>query len=225
MSTSFFSETTDAVEGSVNPYQTTSRMAMMSLIFGLLSSLALLAPVLVLFSVLGIAACIAGLSTIRLHPDEYTGRSAALAGGLLSLLLGIGSIAFHTYVYYTEVPDGYERITFKVLQPEQGSPYPIPVDAMDLDGKQVFVGGYMHPDAGLAPVQSFVLVPDMGTCCFGGQPNLTDMIEVTLKGNDQVSYSTRKRKFAGTLRVHPMLKPREKLQGTYYQLDVDRVVR
>lgn len=225
MSTSFFTETVDTVEDQVHPYRTTSRMAMMSLIFGLLSSLALLAPVLVVFSVLGVASCVAGLRTIRLHPQEFTGKGPALAGGLLSLGLAIIAISFHAYVYYTEVPDGYDRISFKVLQPESGSPQPIPDSAMNLDGKQVFVGGYMHPDAGLAPVQSFVLVPDMGTCCFGGQPNLTDMIEVTLKGNDRVSYSTRKRKFAGTLRVNPYLKPREKLKGTYYQLNVDEVVR
>ena len=206
-------------------YRTMSQMSLLALIFGVLSGLGFLVPVLIGFSFFGFVASVLGLRTIKRYPTEYFGRRLALAGGLLSAATVVCAIPYHAYVYYTEVPDGYVRVPFKMLQRKKGDPELIPSSALELDGKQIFVGGYIHPDAGMEPVQSFVLVPDMGTCCFGGQPELTDMIEVTLQEKDQVRYSTRKRKFAGTLRVNPNLKPREKLQGTYYQLTVDKVVR
>ena len=41
----------------------------------------------------------------------------------------------------------------------------------------------------------------MGTCCFGGEPKLTDMIEVKLEGSLAIEYARRKRKLAGTFKV------------------------
>ena len=229
MSTSFFTDTKDATEAAMeaHPYRTMSRMAMMSLIFGLLSVLGFLAPVLSVFGFFGLICCLLAVRNLRRYPDELSGRPVALAGGALSMLLMSGAIGYHSYVYATEVPDGYERISFRVLQPKADADpsSPVPDTAKDLDGKQVFVSGYIHPDAGMSPVQSFVLVPDMGTCCFGGQPKLTDMIEVTLPDEKRVRYSTRKRKLTGTLKVDSRLKPLDGLQGVYYQLEVDEVIR
>ena len=170
-------------------YRTFSRMAMLSLIFGLLSFTAFVAPPLAVFSLFGVATGWLALRSIKRFPDELSGRQAALVGCVLCALTFVGSVSRHSYIYATEVPDGYDRISFKVLQPRSAADIPVPKSALDLDGKSVFVSGYIHPDAAGAPVQSFVLVPDMGTCCFGGQPALTDMIEVTLTGRDRVRYS------------------------------------
>ena len=63
----------------------------------------------------------------------------------------------------------------------------------------------------------------MKTCCFGGQPKLTDMIEVTLRDPRRVNFSYARRRLAGILKVDPRLKPISGLQGVYYQLDADHV--
>jgi hypothetical protein len=63
----------------------------------------------------------------------------------------------------------------------------------------------------------------MGTCCFGGQPKLTDMIQVTLADPLRIKYSYQRRKLAGVLKVDRRLKPISGLKGVYYQLEADYV--
>ena len=97
-------------------------------------------------------------------------------------------------------------------------------DAAKLDGKKVFVKGYVHPSvSGQGPVKKFVLVGDMGTCCFGGPPKLAEMIEVTIVCDQAVSYNQMKRRFGGTFRLDPRPKPADGSAGGHYQLHVDYV--
>ena len=63
----------------------------------------------------------------------------------------------------------------------------------------------------------------MKTCCFGGQPALTDMIEVTLQDPLRVDFSYGRRKLGGILKVSPNKKGVAGLDGVYYQLDADYV--
>jgi hypothetical protein len=95
---------------------------------------------------------------------------------------------------------------------------PVSPKALELNGKKVFIKGYVYPDGRQSNIKRFVLVPDMGTCCFGGQPKLTDMIEVTLTDPDRIKYSFQKRKLAGELLVDTQLKPVTGLGGVYFQL-------
>ncbi|MEM8733902.1 MAG: hypothetical protein AAGG44_06765, partial [Planctomycetota bacterium] len=66
-----------------------------------------------------------------------------------------------------------------------------------------------------------VLVPDLGTCCFGSQPPLTHMIEVSLTGDQYARKSFRKQRLAGTLRINRDMKPVDGLTGVFYQLRAD----
>ena len=94
--------------------------------------------------------------------------------------------------------------------------------ALELDGEAVFIAGYIHPSSmDTAMSKRFVIVPDIGTCCFGGQPPLTHMIEVTLAGEEYATKNMRKKKLAGTLRVNTNLKPIDGLTGVFYQLRAD----
>jgi hypothetical protein len=139
-------------------------------------------------------------------------------------LLLVGGIALHATVYALEVPEGYQRISFYELQPSEDRPdLPVPPKALDLNGQKVFVKGFVYPDGQQSNIQRFVLVPDRGTCCFGGQPKLTDMIEVTVVTKDRLRYSLQMRKLAGTLHVDTRLKPVDGLGGVYYRLDADYV--
>jgi hypothetical protein len=45
-----------------------------------------------------------------------------------------------------ELPDGYQRIPFASLKSPDGGPETPPPSALELDGKRVFVKGYMYPD-------------------------------------------------------------------------------
>ncbi len=209
----------------VHPYRTVSRAAVLSLVFGLLSVAGLLFPVLLVLAAGGLVLGVMALVSIRRYSDELTGVAPAAVGIALGTILLFGGTAMHAYIYATEVPEGYQRISFYQLQPDrEHSELPVPPEALQLDGKQIFVKGYVHPGvSGQGPVKAFVLVPDMGTCCFGGQPKLTDMIEVTMRDPLRIRYTQTKRRLAGTLKVDTALKPVSGLNGVYYQLDADYV--
>ena len=203
------------------PYRAVSTAAVASLVLGLASVVALASVTFLTLAVIGLALGLIGWRSIARYPAELTGKPLAIIGvALCSVFLVAGTIK-HTHEYATEVPEGYERISFRDLQPEKRSRVPIPPRALELDGKLIFVKGYLYPDGQQDNIQRFVLIPDLGTCCFGGQPKLTDMIEVTLDEPLRVSYSMRKRKFAGRLKVDPRLKPVSGVNGVYYQLQAD----
>jgi hypothetical protein len=167
-----------------------------------------------------------GWLTVRRYPDEYTGDGLAQFGLAAGLGLAICGFAASTFTYVTEVPDGYKRIGFWELQPDPEHPeLPVSPKAFELTGKPVFIKGYMHPGvAGTGKVDHFILVPDMGTCCFGGQPKATDMIAVYVpNGKDRPSYSTRSIKLAGTFMLANEQTDGLGLRGVWYHLKVDQV--
>ena len=207
------------------PYRSVSRAAISSVFLLVLSATGLVFPVLLSLALVGAAIGWVGWRNIRRYPDELTGRVMAFLGTVGCLLMLVGGSAMHTYVYLTEVPDGYERISFRDLQFETDRRTAQPQLPYALDGKRVFVKGYVHPGvSSMAAIHRFVLVPDMGTCCFGGQPALSDMIEVTIVDAPGVKYSQRKRKLGGILTVNNRQKPvAGGLQGGYYELNADYV--
>lgn len=206
------------------PYRTLSQSAVVSVVLSVLSLLGFwLAPFLLL-ALLAMIFGLIGLRAISKLPMELTGRSLALAGLLVGGVTLIAGAGYHSWVYATEVPPGYDRIAFSVLKSAKGQPDVPPMAALELDGQRVFVKGYVHPTSVSSPrSRRFVLVPDLGTCCFGGQPPLTHMIEVALDGEEYVSRSLRQWRLAGTLHVDQRLTPITGLEGVYYRLDADYI--
>lgn len=203
-------------------YQSVSRAAVASFVLALLGVLSFIFVGLLLFPALALLLAISALFSIRKYPNELLGKPIALAGLALSAVTLCTAPVYHAYVYATEVPPGYERVAFASLTSPTGAPDLPPPKALELDGQPIFVKGYIHPTSMDSPrSKRFVLVPDLGTCCFGGQPPLTHMIEVTLTGDNVASKSMRKQKLAGTLRVNRTLKPIEGLEGVYYTLKAD----
>ena len=92
--------------------------------------------------------------------------------------------------------------------------------------KPIFIKGYVHPAiATSGKVDNFILVRDYGTCCFGGQPPPTHMMEVKIVGNaPRVKYSTTVVRLAGKFRVMPP-QSRESLdvKNVIYYLEADYV--
>lgn len=205
-------------------YRALSKGAVGSLILAVLSLAAYAAAGLLVLPFAGTLLGVNALRNIRRYPDELSGKSLAILGSLGCFVILVSAAALHSYVYATEVPPGCLRISFADLQPTPDHPeLPVPPAAQDLDGKKVFVKGYVYPDGQQYNIKQFVLVPDMGTCCFGGQPKLTDMIEVNLTDKNRVEYSRRKRKLAGVMKVDTQLKPVTGVGGVYYQLEADYV--
>jgi len=227
------------------PYRAISRSAILSAaMFGISLPLVILAIVSMRYQVgdavpLGMVGAIfaaaalvlgwAGRRTVRRYPSEFTGSKLAATGIVGGFVLLVCGSASAIYTHNTEVPtlpDGsrYNRVGFWELQPDPDEPeLPISPKALELSGKPVFIKGYMHPGvSSMGKVNHFILVPDMGTCCFGGQPKPTDMIEVYVPdGKPRVAYAPRRIKLAGTFMLADRPTQSLGLKGVWYHLQAD----
>jgi len=127
----------------------------------------------------------------------------------------------------TEVPPDHIRTGFWELQPDPDRPeLPVSPKSLELTGKKVFIKGYIHPGvASSGKVNRFILVPDMGTCCFGGDPKATDMIEVYIPdAANRLAYSRTRIKLAGTFEVSQIASQKLKMKNpVWYHLEVGQV--
>lgn len=225
-----FVETPEAFS-EVPTYRSISRSAVISLILAVISLLAFFVSWMLILPVVSVVLGLTALSTIRRYPEEYTGSRAALIAVGLSTATFLLAATWHAVDYATEVPEGYSRISFSELQPDLKDPHALirnrdsilPRRAAELHNQPVFIKGYMHPGvATMGKVDHFILVPDMGTCCFGGQPKATDMIEVKIKPDaSRVRYSTRTVKLAGRFLLADQSSEFGKLHSVVYHLEAD----
>ncbi|MCM2373040.1 DUF4190 domain-containing protein [Aporhodopirellula aestuarii] len=207
------------------PYRAISRGAIWSIVFFVVALAGIVptfAPMLIL-AVPGIFFAAFGLRSIKQYPEEFSGRGLAMFGLIACSVLFIGGVGQHTYIYLTEVPEGYERVPFYKLQADtQGADQPTET-ALAIDGKPVFLKGYIHPSSGSGMLRQFILVPDLGTCCFGGQPRSSDMIEVNLPPGNTVRANVIKRKLAGTFQVNRMPQKKSDFDNAlFYKMRVDQ---
>ena len=213
-------------ESSAFPYRAISRSAIVSVVLAVVAAPGLLAVLLPLLglSALGIGAALVSLRSISRFPDEFSGKGLALTGLVLNAMLLIGGTAMHTYVYLTEVPDGYTRVQFYDLQQTSGGPDRPTEKAVEIHNQDVFLKGYIHPSSGGGLLKHFILVPDLGTCCFGGQPKSSDMIEITLGGGQTTKAGLTKKKLAGKFIVTPSAqKVTDFDNNVFYRMRVDQV--
>ena len=191
------------------PYRALSRSAITATILLVFALIGLVPPfeAILVLALLGIVFAMLALRSINRYPNEFSGRQLArfaLIGNLALLLCGA---SYHTYVFLTEVPPGHVRVRFSKLKFEAEPDRPTE-DAIALDGKDIFIKGYIHPSSGGGMLRQFVLVGDLGTCCFGGQPKSSEMVEVTLTGGETIEGGMTQRKLAGkfTLNKSPQSK-------------------
>lgn len=222
-STANLTEPADQVDMEYYQYKSVSSGSIVAMAFAILSVGSVFFFSLLFLPVIGVMFAIFSMLKIQRFSDELTGLGIARTALALNTILFFGVITLNSYIYLTEVPDGYQRISFQDLQPAKGSRRPVPQSAIDLNGKKVFIKGYTYPGEKRINLKTFVLVPDMQTCCFGGQPKLTDMIEVTLNDPLRAEYSWNYRKLTGTLVVDEKIKPVTGLGGVYYRLKADSI--
>ena len=199
-------------------YRPLSMAAIASLVFGMVGLLTIVAANTSLIQclmmspipLLGVVLGITSLSRIKAMPDQISGKGLAVAGVALSLVGLISGVGYASFVYATEVPEGYQRTSFEELRPDEverrGNDL-IPRKIKKLDGEKVFIKGYMRADS--TPrrhnVDKFLLVRDNEQCCFGDLSSVQffDQILVSTVGNLSTDYSTRIFRTGGTLKINP----------------------
>jgi hypothetical protein len=202
-------------------YRAVSRAAVVSFALGLLSIVAILDWSLVAIPLVGILLGLYAVAQVRSRGDELTGLILAKAATALSLFFLVAGLSWLSYSYATEVPPGYMRVSYDELQPDQNQPQqPIPSSAIDLDGKNIFIKGFVYPGRQTTDIQEFLLVRDKGDCCFGGNPKITDRIQVTLSDPLRLTFSSRLHHVAGKFHVRPTQTPAGS-GGVYYYLEAD----
>jgi hypothetical protein len=211
-----------ALDSGLEVYQSVSQAAVASLVLAVFGFTAFIFVPLLALPIAGLVFALLAFSAFRKFPGEYLGRPMAYVGAALCGVTLLAAPAWHIYVYLTEVPEGYARVDFGSFLSDPGRPDVPTQAAIDLNGEQIFIKGYIHPTSmDSLYAKRFVIVPDLGTCCFGNQPPLTHMMEVSLVGDQYATKSYRRQRLAGTLRVNQNLKPIEGLTGVFYQLKAD----
>ncbi len=201
-------------------YQALSSAAVSALATSVLSCLALLDWWLGLIPVVSITLAIYALRLIRARSGELTGGGLAKVAIMLSIFFLAVGWSRLGYIYATEVPDGYRRIGYAVLQPQvEVSGQTIPPAALALDGQKVFIKGYVYPGAQTKAIRRFLLVRDQGSCCFGGNPKLTERIQVSLSDPRGMAYTAGICKVAGLFRVEVNPSAVDGPGGIIYHLD------
>ncbi|MDX1966016.1 MAG: hypothetical protein SFV23_02485 [Planctomycetaceae bacterium] len=134
--------------------------------------------------------------------------------------------------FRAEGPQGAVRVSYddldllKILNME-----PVPADAAahfpawlsKLDGQPVRIRGFMYPTFESTGIESFVLARDNQICCFGRDPKVYDLIQVSMKSGDTTDYiPNRPFDVVGTFRIE-MLAEGGKPMGLYW-LDDARVL-
>ena len=208
------------------PYRAISRGAIISVVLFVLAIPGLIPTFegLLLVALLGIIAGVVAIRTVRKYPNEYSGGLVAQIGILLNTMLFVGGVSMHAYIYLTEVPEGYERVAFWELQmPEKMMDAPTG-RAVELDGEEIFLKGYIHPTSGSGKLNKFILVPDLGTCCFGGEPRSSSMIEVVLPRGETIMAGMMRLKLAGKFEVSKYRQMADDFENPiFYRLKADIV--
>lgn len=186
-------------------YRAVDQMAVVSVIFGGLSSITFLNWWLALIPLVGISLGLMSLLRISDAPDVFAGLWLAKLGVGLSAALWLVGYGWLTFAEVSEVPFGYQHIKYETLQPDPMHPaQPIPQTALDMDDKKIFIQGYMQSRRQQMHIKEFILCPSSGNCQFcTPDPKPTEMIRVILVGDLETNYTTRQVGVAGRFLVDP----------------------
>jgi hypothetical protein len=185
-------------------YRALSGVTVAAAALALLSPLAFLDWWLAVVPLFGLVLGGVAIREIARRPAELTGRGISLAAIAVSVVMLLSGLGYQAYVYATELPPGFERLNYAMLQPLPGDPpTAVPESALEMSGRDVLLKGYMYPGKQQQGITQFLLVRDQGDCCFGGNPKITDRVLVNLEDPKGISFTSRQRKIAGRFVVRP----------------------
>ena len=209
-------------------YKPIPPLAPVSALLGICALSGYLSPLGLIFSLFGLVLGFLTLRQIQQADGGLGGRKLATFGLAMSVVMLISGTAMHIYWYQTELPEGFQRVSFgadiakKGFVIEDGIRRVHP-DLAELEGKPLFLKGYMYPEQQLDGISSFILCRDNGQCCFGGQPKVEDMIKVKLSDGQTARYSDQMISVAGVFRLRDLrkagnLEPAFELDATHFGL-------
>ena len=190
-------------------YRPMPALVAVSIGFTCLSLLGLMSELLLIVPLVGVLIAFIAYYQIARSQGDLSGGPIAITtlGIMLAMFVGFGAMHLHSYT--SEVPEGYSRVSFvsdiaaKGFQ-VVGQQRMVHPDVATLAGQPVYLKGYMYPFRETKGLKSFVLCKDSGECCFGGQPQATDMILVNMVGDGTADYFDKRLVgVAGTFRVEP----------------------
>ncbi len=214
---------TDEANDEFLHYRALSPLAIVSLVAGLFSVLALFDWLWLGIPLTGLLAGILAWRKIKSRPNELSGLALSQVGLALSVLFLFAGPSWLTYEYMHELPEGALPISYAELQPDPDVPGEyIPSSAKELEGKKVYIKGYVYPGQKTDGIKTFLLVRDQGDCCFGGNPKITDRVQVTLADPLRLKFSKRLHGVGGVFHVKPTAAV-DGGGGVFYQLDADHL--
>lgn len=150
---------------------------------------------------------VAAIVRIRGERGMVRGMLPAGVGLLLSVSSVTGGIASQVYHYNHEVPEGYLRVNFpEEISARQfvyyGGQRRLHPEVAELIGEKVFLKGFMWLTQQDKDLEQFVFLKDNGECCFGGEPQPYDMMQVKLQDGKTVDGHTGMVSVAGILRAN-----------------------
>lgn len=202
-------------------YRHVEPLAVASLIFGGLSFLPMFGWIMSPIPIAGVIFGLLGLRQIDNFPGERTGRKIAIAGLVLSILVGLLAVGYYGFFVVYNVPIGYTKVTFSEMQPDQEMGEIIPEKILKLEGKYIYVKGFMYPGRRSVGIQQFVLVPTRWHCKFCQRELAsTEMIKVTMVGDEMADFTLHMVGVGGKLEIdrHEALRP---LGGMPYHIEAD----
>jgi hypothetical protein len=200
-----------------SPYRSLSGLSVASLIFGILSVLVFVDWLLAILPATAIVLALLALRQIRSQGSDWVGVGLARSGAALALVFWILGYGWLLLAQAKEIPYGYTAVSYYDLQadPEVRGQW-VPPFAQSLDGKKVFVKGYMYPSRQQSSLKRFVVSRDNGTCPYClPNPRPTDLIQVELTGDLRVNYTDRMLHIGGLLHVQPEPKPGQPPAAAY----------
>lgn len=207
-------------------YRPVPPLVPVSAAFVLLSLSAFAWDMLLIVPLIGSVLAFLGWRQVSRSAGAYSGGLMAAACALLLPMMTASAAGLHLYFYATEVPEGFQRVSFATDIADKGfltdrGEMGIHPDVEALADQPVFLKGYMYPTRDTLNLSSFVLCKDSGDCCFGGQPKMTDMVYVEMEPGRTVDYRAGLVSVAGVFRTTPSLDPTGlnpvyKLDGQYF---------
>jgi hypothetical protein len=164
--------------------------------------------------------CLMALVSIRRSNGEFGGGWLSATGLLLSIAFFVSGITWQVYAYQTELPEGFQRVSFvndisakEFIQTERGMD--VHPDVRALEGKKVFLKGFMYPTQTFVGLQTFLLIKDNNQCCFGGKPAIQDRLGVVFDEGVTADYYAGRVSIAGTFQINPKFDGSDDLMPLY----------
>jgi len=168
-------------------YSRLSSLAVVSAICGIASSLGLFVPELAAISLIGLAAGVVALRSIRKY--EFCGCRTAAFGTVLSLSFMAATPVWHVAWFRSEAPPDYIRLDFASLTKENQRAFEAVV------GENICLKGYAYPTR--LPANEFILTSN------GASRSLDNLILVQLPNRESWGWQPDALAVSGRLVVNP----------------------